>query len=482
MEYSNKKKKYFDKFDYKSYMNLLNLKYLIKEENFELNKLKDIKIFFDFLLIKLNETKVKKICFRNNLLQSIFDDNYNNYTSKFKNINSEIFYEISKSEEGINLERQIIYDLIVSNLNIKKVKVKQIFCINSFPAIEFDMKYDYLFLQSNTNAPYYDIGYLYYINGLVILKICQIGINKDADALKKLNKYFILFDISYFCQKLRNEKGIKIDKIEFCLITTYNGYLEYEEYINNKILSIDRKYPNFEAMKQFCDDNKFIFIIYDTKTSNFFCYDNNILVPCDLQLNTFQYNVTKICKNSKHIKKCKRLYIRYNPDKNLLGKIKLYSNFDKDKLNDKYNFRIKKNIAIYKRNQNIKGNDDNKQEKNIINKDNHNNSENNIEIIDNDDKNNNIEKNDYIDEDYIIDNKNNIEKEKNINEDVKINIKNNIHFNLEKKNKKPNKNKNQKEFKKDKEKNLEKKLCKKRYRSVSDEKNEFNNKKTKKVE
>ena len=451
-EYSNKLKKYFENFNYESYINLLKLKYLINVEHFELKKLKDIQLFLDFILVKFNEKEVKKICFRNDLIKSIFNDNYINYTSKFINKNDEIFYDITKSEEGINLERQIIYDLIVNNLNVTKIKIKQIFCIKSFPIFEYNIKNDYIFIQTNSNAPYYDIAYLYHINGITILKICQIGINKKLEDLIKLNRHFILFDISYFCERLKYEKKIQIDKIEICIITTYNGYIEYEQFLNNKISAKDRKYPNFDKMKTFCNDNKYTFLIYNTRTSNFYSYNNNnILEPCNFQLNTLQYNVINIFKKPKYINKYKRIYYRFNPQKNIIGKIKLLSNNDRDKLNKEYKFKIIKNIAIFKKNldsSNTKLNDNNINENKIIN-------ENNNEIV-------NIEKMTYINKDNIIDSEN-IKKENNIEEDVTNIIKN---------------NKYEKELKKEKDENI--KLLKKRFRNNNDNTNDNDKNKKKK--
>ena len=173
--------------------------------------------------------------------------------------------------------------------------------------------------------------------------------------------------------------------------------------MNNKISAKDRKYPNFDKMKTFCNDNQYTFLIYNTRTSNFYSYNNNnILEPCNFQLNTLQYNVINIFKKPKYINKYKRIYYRFNPQKNIIGIIKLSSKNDRDKLNKEYKFKIIKNIAIFKKNldsSNTKLNDNNINENNIIN-------ENNNEIV-------NIEKMTYINKDNIIDSEN-IKKENNI--------------------------------------------------------------------
>lgn len=127
-------------------------------------------------------------------------------------------------------------------------------------------------------------------------------------------------------------------------------------------------------MKTFCNDNQYTFLIYNTRTSNFYSYNNNnILEPCNFQLNTLQYNVTNIFKKPKYINKYKRIYYRFNPQKNIIGIIKLSSKNDRDKLNKEYKFKIIKNIAIFKKNldsSNTKLNDNNINENKIINENN----------------------------------------------------------------------------------------------------------------
>ena len=85
------------------------------------------------------------------------------------------------------------------------------------------------------------MAFVYQYNGKIILKAYQIGINKSQKDLEKLNNDFLLFDLNYFCQKLLNEKNIKIDLIELCLITTYNAYVENI----NKLIKTDIKKYNY---------------------------------------------------------------------------------------------------------------------------------------------------------------------------------------------------------------------------------------------
>ena len=351
-EYSEQLKPFFANFNYDSYLYLLNVKYLIDAKDFDFEKLKDITPFINFLHIIMNHNKiVNEIFFRNDIIKELFNDYYMNYILKFQNINNNIFFEISKTEEGINLERQIIFDLIIKNINIKKIKVKQIFSIKSFPNIEFNNNQEYLFIQESSNASCYDMGYIYNSNGLNIFKACQIGINKPEIELKKLDKEFILFDLFYFCQKIEFEKNIKIDKIDFSLITTYNAYQENEDYINKKIAGKDRKYNHFNNMRKYCNNNKFTFLIFDIETSEFYSYNNEYKIEKkDLKFSAYQYDIKKIFIDEKYIQNTQKIDYTYNTKRpNLLGGIDLPQYFKKEYLNAKFNFTIKQNIAIYRK-------------------------------------------------------------------------------------------------------------------------------------
>ena len=365
--YSEKLKYFFDKFDYESYLYLLKVKYLINAENFHLYKLIDIDSFLEFLLVKIKNQTVYNIRLRNDYIKKLFNEYYIDYIVKFKNVNNQIFFEISKTEEGINFERQIIFDLIIKNLNIERISVDKIFSIETLPNIIFKSNQEYLFIQNNSNAPYYDIAYLYYFNGNIVLNVCQIGINKPIDELKKLDQQFIFFDLFYLCQKLEFERGVKINKLQFSLITTYNAYKEYVEFKKKKILSTERKYKNFKKMKEYCNKNNFIFLIFNTKNSEFYRFDNNNnLIKTTLKCDYIQYNIQKIFNESKDIENTKKIDYNFDPNNpKLLGGINLPDNFDKEYLNNEYKFKIIKNIAIYKRNIFVENNDQIKTKKNI---------------------------------------------------------------------------------------------------------------------
>ena len=355
-DYNEKIQKFFKKVDYPSYLYLLKLKYLINTEDFDLNQLIDIDSFLEFLIVKIYRTKVFSIEFRNDYIKEIFENNYIGYISRFQNTNidNNIFYEITKTEEGINFERQITYDLLIKNIDMEKIKIDKIFSIKSFDNNEFQKNKDYLFIQNNSNAPYYDIGFLYNLNGLTIFKACQIGINKPRKELKKLDKEFIFFDLNYFSELLQFEKGIKIDELEFCIITTFNAYLENEEFLQKKIKGKDRKYNNFENMKKFCEENDYIFLIFDIKNFEFYRFNKkNEIKKTDLKYDKFQIEVKNLFIKNKYISETKRIEYNFNPEKpRIIGKIKLPENFNEKKLNKsnkEYEIKIANDVVIYKK-------------------------------------------------------------------------------------------------------------------------------------
>ena len=357
-EYSNKIQNFFTKSDYENYSLLLKMKYLTRSSDYlNINKLKELSQFLEFIFVYSKSRKNIKICFRNNKLKKIFNDNYEGYVSKLRNNNNlkYIFTSISKSEEGINFEEQIIYDIITNDLNASKIFLQSIFSIHSFPNFKYDLNKKILFIQTNKNSPYYDFSFLIQNEGLNILKAYQIGINKGKDDLEKLNTNFLLFDLYYFCQKLEIEKEIKINKIELGLITTYNAY---EEYKNKKV---KLNYPNFENMKKFCENNSFEFLIFNTNNSTFYKLNENALNETNLIKNSkYQFDVKKIFNNDNIFQKSKKLNYYFKIQKNtnenktnkiIIGKIQFPINLKikRKYINDFFNykrFHEKKGIII----------------------------------------------------------------------------------------------------------------------------------------
>ena len=87
----------------------------------DINKLKELSKFLEFIFVYSKSRKNMKIYFCYNKLKEIFNDNYEYYVIKLWNNNNlkYIFKSISNSEEGINFKVQIIYDIITNDLNIK---------------------------------------------------------------------------------------------------------------------------------------------------------------------------------------------------------------------------------------------------------------------------------------------------------------------------------------------------------------------------
>ena len=373
-EYSNKIKKLFTKLDYENYSLLLKMKYLITSHDFlNLDKLKDLSQFLQFIIVSKKRKNNYQIYFRNNILKKKFNDNYEGYVSKLSNNDNlkYIFKKISKSEEGINFEEQIIFDIITNDLNVSKILLQKIFSINSFPNFKYDMNKNILFIQTDKNSPYYDFCFLIQKEGLIILKVYQIGINKGKDDLEKLNTNFLLFDLYYFCQKLEIEKQIKINKIELGLITTYNAYEENK----NKNHKTKLNYPNFDNMKTFCENNSFEFLIFNTNTSTFYKFNGNNLVNTDLIKKTkYQFEVKKIFNCDNIFKQSKKLnyYFKIQKKNNrtnkiLIGIIQFPKNIiihQKD-INDYFHYKTfhKKKYITIKFYINQNENDNNKENK-----------------------------------------------------------------------------------------------------------------------
>ena len=357
-ECSKKIKNFFKKLDYENYRLLLKMKYLITSHDFIfLDKLKELSQFLEFIIVSKKRKNKFKIYFRNNKLKEIFNDNYEGYVSKLSNHDNlkHIFKEISKSEEGINFEEQIIFDIITNDSDVSKISLQKIFSIDSFPNFKYHINKNILFIQKDKNSPYYDFCLLIQNEGLNILKAYQIGINKGKDDLEKLNTNFLLFDLYYFCQKLEIEKQIKINKIELGLITTYNAYEENK----NKNIKTKQNYPNFDKMKVFCENNSFEFLIFNTNTSTFYKFNGNNLVNTDLRNNTkYQFDAKKIFNNDKFFKRSKKLNYYFkiqkkNNKKNkiTIGKIQFPKNIKKYKkyINDYFHYKTsdeKKGITI----------------------------------------------------------------------------------------------------------------------------------------
>jgi len=349
--YSDGLSPFFKNLDYKNYCFLLKIKSFLNENNIGLNELKNYSSILNYFYINIDHRKIIKINFRNDIIKEIFDDLYEDYIIKITNNRNDIICQISsKSNEGINFERQIIYDTIISNIGITKIKIDKIFCAQKFP--DFDMKKNQklLFIQTNSNSPYFDFAIIYTKSEFTYLKVDQIGINKSKKDLTKLNKSFLLFDLYFFCEKLFYEKKIKIDFIEICIITTYNAY---EENLNINLKKSERKYDNFLLMKNYSKINKFLFLIYDIKNSQFFRFDKkDKLVKTDLEFSEYNNKVLKIFNNNIGVVKKLCYYFKLKNPK-IIGKIKSNKLFTTEQLCQNFDFKMNKKTIIFYDNSNI---------------------------------------------------------------------------------------------------------------------------------
>ena len=136
-----------------------------------------------------------------------------------------IFSEIkkTKSEEGIYLEKEIIYYLIINLISLNKIKIKKIYCFET--KLEQNFKTPkIIFIQESESAPIYDLGIIDYFDGELTFKGYRIGINKPYKALKKLFKKKIFIDMLYFISIINEVLKKKITKFSFEIITTINAY------------------------------------------------------------------------------------------------------------------------------------------------------------------------------------------------------------------------------------------------------------------
>ena len=256
--------------------------------------------YFHLTCANNNGIQIQKIQFKNERVKKFFNEKFNSMICDIvvSDDLKMIDYLINKSVEGILLEKQIILCLI-SSMIFKKLKIDKIFCFSNFPKnFEFFFGEKILIIQLNDNSPLYDFGVITYFNNEIILKIYQVGINKDNYSLEKLDEDIIQFDLEYFLKKLKLEFGVDIKKYVFGIITSKSGFdknvknkknIENINQINNNIFystdneedlgeNLDKEYKNFNVMKKFCDKMNYEFIIFDKNTKKSYIEENGNLI------------------------------------------------------------------------------------------------------------------------------------------------------------------------------------------------------------
>ena len=292
-----------DSIDYLVFLIKLLYKGTFKDNNNFLNYnsidylIKFLPYLYIFLCRKYyDKLSINKIEYRVDIIKEIIFNQVNLILTQ-KMVSDEIFSQIkTKSNEGIYIEKEIIYFLITENIGFDKIKIDKIYCFN------YDLENNFknseiIFIQEIESSPLYDFGIVINIDGETIFKGYHIGINKPRRALLNLSKNKIKMDILYFISKINKFLSQKITKFSFGIITTINAYYaqnnkndnyieendnEYEadNYVKNqdkKEEENDNEYKNFKIMKNFCIVNNYEFIIFSPKEKKFYIEEDDNL-------------------------------------------------------------------------------------------------------------------------------------------------------------------------------------------------------------
>ena len=308
---NDKLRKLFFDYSFDKYINLIKLFYYLYSERIEKKIMGEdsfidtIKDFLEFLYIQISDDLIK-IEFRNKIIEYYFNIYYIHYSDLFFYKKSKSFLNnILEAEKGYNLERQIIFSLIIGKMSktFEKINVNRIYCLEKIVKINF--KNYVLFYQKKSNAPLYDFAILIKDNtGKIILKTYQIFTNKSMEDIKKLLVFKIFYDLNYFIQIICRVFNIKINEFTFGLITSYKKV---------------SKNPIFENISKFCSENKYELLLFDIEKNNFYTCNNyepnNFKILDSFQkLDTQGFKIMKIFKDN--FKISKKYYIeKIKPDK-----------------------------------------------------------------------------------------------------------------------------------------------------------------------
>ena len=168
---------------------MLKMKYITFRTKFKSNYNFNLIIsqFSEFLNIhcknKSNGIIIDKIDYINDKVKDFFNSKFDLILCEYINKNEKGIFDIilTKSIEGIILEKQIILKFI-SNLFNKKLNIKRIYCTDF---ITNDLFYNdndtIIIIQDQENALLFDFAIITSINKKLILKIYQVGLNKDKN-------------------------------------------------------------------------------------------------------------------------------------------------------------------------------------------------------------------------------------------------------------------------------------------------------------
>ena len=218
----------------------------------------EIKDFIEFLNINISNISMK-LEFRNKIIEYYFKLYYNyNFEKLFFEESKNFIFNKLKSEEGFSFERQIILSISISKMMklYSLVNVQRIYCLEKIK--NFKVNGNILFYQTNESAPLYDFAILVRNSkGEYILKAYQATIKKPTDELNKLIRNKIIYDLSYFIEKIRRILKIEIKGFTFGIIKLYKD----ESYNTDD--------NNIEIIFNFCTKNNYEFILYDMNNDLF---------------------------------------------------------------------------------------------------------------------------------------------------------------------------------------------------------------------
>ena len=238
---------------------LHNVKFLGSNSLIKYNDNNYLKKFLPYIYISINTDSfipaINKLQFRTPFIKDVITTQFNFLLSK-KLVTDNIFIDIkTKSNEGIYIEKEIIYYLITKIISLNVINIDKIYCFNN----SFEQKFinqDLIFLQKSESAPIYDFGIVKCFNGNVTFKGYQIGINKPYTSLLHLYKEKIKMDMLYFISKINMFLDKKITKFTFGIITTTYAYNCQK---NNNISNNDNDNNNDNEIdienNEFLDDN-----------------------------------------------------------------------------------------------------------------------------------------------------------------------------------------------------------------------------------
>ena len=300
--------------------------------------------FINFLYINISDGLIQ-LKFRNNIIKNSFQNFYIYYNNIFMKEQSKLFLaELFQAEKGYTFERQIIFSIILGNLtnSFERVDIDRIYCVKTFPGIEVKKK-NILFYQISQNAPLYDFGVLIEDeNGIFLLKVYQVFINKNIDEIKKLEPNKIKYDLCYFIQKLSRILGFDIKRFTFGIIFSKNRYVKHKD--DSNVIFI----------KKYCFDNKYEFLLYDMD-HNIFSINKSNSNDTDFQdIKSFEeikatyFEPFNIFKDG--VKIYKKFYIEKIQESSYIKKIKKFSSCFDGELNLKLVAKFDCNISVLEQN------------------------------------------------------------------------------------------------------------------------------------